>query len=196
MSQPRRQGSADRTALVALGANVDSRLGAPAETLRAALHEIERALGPVTGKSRLWRTPAFPPGSGPDYVNAAAAVATALAPEAVLAALHRIEAEFGRIRAERWGARGIDLDLLALDDLVRPDAATQTLWRDLPAAEQRRSAPDGLILPHPRLQDRAFVLVPLAEVAPGWRHPLTGRTVAGMLSALPAEDIAALAPLS
>ncbi len=196
MPQPRRQDTAERTALIALGANVDSRVGAPADTLRAALHEVERGLGTVTGKSRLWRTPAFPPGSGPDYVNAAAAVVTELWAEQVLAALHSIEAAFGRVRVERWGARGIDLDLLALGDEVCPDAATQTLWRDLAPDAQRQTAPRDLILPHPRMQDRAFVLAPLAEVAPDWRHPVTGRTVAEMFAALPPDAVAEITPLS
>jgi 2-amino-4-hydroxy-6-hydroxymethyldihydropteridine diphosphokinase len=64
----------------------------------------------------------------------------------------------------------------------------------LPPEDQARLAPDRLILPHPRLQDRAFVLVPLADVAPDWRHPLSGLSVDQMLQALPAEDVAAVVP--
>jgi 2-amino-4-hydroxy-6-hydroxymethyldihydropteridine diphosphokinase len=91
--------------------------------------------------------------------------------------------------------RTLDLDLLALGDSVLPDAAVQDRWRNLPAADQARIAPDQLILPHPRMQDRAFVLIPLADVAPDWCHPLLGLTVAQMVSCLPAEDRAAIAPI-
>ncbi len=105
--------------------------------------------------------------------------------ESALAALHRIEAAFGRDRAGRWAPRRLDIDLIAMGDAVRPDRATQALWRDLPPERQAREAPGALILPHPRMQDRPFVLVPMAEVAPDWRHPLTGLTVREMLSRLP-----------
>jgi 2-amino-4-hydroxy-6-hydroxymethyldihydropteridine diphosphokinase len=130
-------------------------------------------------------------------LNAAAAysVADTLRAEDVLALLHAVEGRHGRARAQRWGARTLDLDLLALGDLVLPDAATQDLWRALPPDRQRIEAPRQVILPHPRLQDRAFVLVPLADVAPDWRHPRTGLTTRAMLAALPAEARAEVTPI-
>jgi 2-amino-4-hydroxy-6-hydroxymethyldihydropteridine diphosphokinase len=154
----------------------------------------------ITGlvASRLYRTPCFPSGAGPDYVNAAfaAEVPGDMTPEAVLSLLHKVEAEMGRTRDTRWGMRTLDLDLIAFGDTVLPDAATQDHWRALPQETQRIAAPDRLILPHPRVQDRAFVLVPLADVAPDWCHPRLNLTVAQMLAALPAQDRDEVVPLS
>jgi 2-amino-4-hydroxy-6-hydroxymethyldihydropteridine diphosphokinase len=182
-------------ALIGLGANLPF-AGAPPEATLAAAVAAMRAAGFADLRlSRFWRTPCFPPGAGPDYVNAAAAARWTGGARAAMDALHGIEARFGRERVQRWGMRTLDLDLIALGEAVRPDAATQTAWRRLPPAEQVRAVPDRAILPHPRLADRAFVLVPLAEVAPDWRHPLTGASVAEMLAALPAGAFEGMAPL-
>ena len=196
MSQVHQQGSAVRSALIALGSNIISPYGPPQHTLRAACEEVARRIGKVTGKSRFFSTPCFPPGAGPDYVNAALVVESVLNAPALLAALQLIETEFGRERVQRWGMRTLDLDLLALDDLVLPDPATHADWRALPPDLQKMRAPDELILPHPRLQDRAFVLVPLADVAPDWVHPILRLTVTQMRDACTAADLAEVVPLS
>lgn len=182
--------------LIALGANLPSGAQSPAQTLLRALAALPGEGLALRAVSRFYRSPAFPPGSGPEYVNACAVVEGALSPSEVLQALHRVEAALGRERKKRWGARGIDLDLLAVDALVLPDVATQTHWRNLTLEAQMRDAPDELVLPHPRLSERAFVLIPLAEIAPSWRHPLTGRSVAAMLAQLPAAEKAALTAFS
>lgn len=185
----------DQEYLIALGGNLPSSAGPPGATLRATLETLTEAGAGVLSVSRFFRTPCSPPGAGPDYVNAAAHLRYRGTPEAVLAMLHEVETEFGRERVQRWGRRTLDLDLIAAGDTILPDAATQARWRRLPPAEQTREAPGRLILPHPRLQERAFVLVPLAEVAPDWLHPVLGLTVSQMLAALPRADRDAAVPL-
>ncbi|WP_417625786.1 2-amino-4-hydroxy-6-hydroxymethyldihydropteridine diphosphokinase [Pararhodobacter aggregans] len=181
--------------LVALGSNATEREHSNAELLKQAVAEI-KAEGLATRRlSRLFSTPAFPAGAGPDFVNGALVVESPLSPEEVLAVLHRVEASMGRVRRERWGQRVIDLDLLASGERVLPDQAALRDWMALPLDEQMRRAPDRLILPHPRMHERGFVLVPLADVAPDWVHPLTGQSVRAMLAALDPAEIAAIRPI-
>ena len=183
--------------LVALGANLPFTDEPPETTLRRAFKALSEEGVSVLAVSRFFATPCFPAGAGPDYVNAAAVLAASPEsdPTSVLVSLHRVEAVFGRSRDVRWGMRTLDIDLLAMGDSVLPDAATQDAWRNLAPEAQARTAPGALILPHPRLQDRAFVLVPLADVAPDWVHPRTGLSVRRMLAALPKAERDAVKPL-
>lgn len=181
--------------LIALGSNEGSFQGDVAANVAWAVGRVSAlARGPVR-VSPFYATPAYPVGAGPDFVNAAMAFDTLLDAATILAALHTIEVEAGRSRTTRWGQRSLDLDLIAMGDQVLPDAATQDHWRNLPPDAQASVAPDRLILPHPRLQDRSFVLVPLADVAPDWQHPCLGLSVVEMLDRLPAADRASVVPL-
>ncbi|HWL58234.1 MAG TPA: 2-amino-4-hydroxy-6-hydroxymethyldihydropteridine diphosphokinase [Paracoccus sp. (in: a-proteobacteria)] len=189
---------APNLALVAIGGNLPSSAGPPVATIRAAIGQLVSLSGvSLYSLSRFWQTPAFPAGSGPNYVNAALALQTEISAASLLSALHAVEADFGRRReGARWQARGIDLDLIAYGDLVLPDERTHDHWRGLPPERQSEHAPPELILPHPRLQDRGFVLAPLAEIAPGWVHPRLGRSASQLLAALPAGAMAGIRPLT
>lgn len=194
--QDERLAASNARALVAFGANLPNSGETPADAVARAMDRVEQRVGGPIRRSRLWRTPAFPPGGGPDFVNAAAAFDWPGAAGDLLDLLHGIEAEFGRTRARRWEARIMDLDLIALGDAVLPDPATQTRWAQLPAETAARETPDRLVLPHPRLAERGFVLAPLHDVAPDWRHPVTGLTVSQMLDALPDGLLNGVRPLA
>jgi len=152
--------------LVAIGSNlpVPGHDG-PLQVCEAALRAMEAAGLRVLAVSSWYETDPVPPSDQPPYVNGVAEVATRLGPEALLARLLAVESGFGRERTVRDAARTLDLDLLAAGDAVR-------------------AGPVPPVLPHPRMHLRPFVLVPLAEVAPGWRHPVLGLTAAGMLAGL------------
>jgi 2-amino-4-hydroxy-6-hydroxymethyldihydropteridine diphosphokinase len=138
---------------VALGGNVPWQGRISADVLRHALGSFPDIGLQVLAVSRIWESPAWPEGSGaPAYANAVAHVDTTLAPAQVLDGLHALETRFGRVRSEPNAPRTLDLDLI--DYRARIEGHPR--------------------LPHPRCDARAFVLVPLAEVAPRWRHPVTG----------------------
>ncbi len=174
---------------VALGANLPLGEASPSDTLKAAIAALNQENKAIQAVSRFYQTPCFPAGAGPDYVNAALHLKSPLNAKDMLCYLHEIEEKHGRKRLERWGMRTLDLDLIACGESVLPDLATYTYWRDLPSDEQRRAAPSELILPHPRLQDRAFVLVPMRDIAAGWRHPVLKLTVTEMCDALAPEAL-------
>lgn len=162
--------TSDRPILVALGANLPSRFGGPCETLEAALAALEEQGMRVAARSRFYRTPPWPPSDQPWYVNAVARVESDLRPVELLARLHAVEGEFGRVRSVANAARPIDLDLVAHGDVVMEG---------------------NVVVPHPRLADRAFVLLPLRDVAPDWSDPRDGRSLDTLIAALPAADVAA-----
>ena len=118
-----------------------------------------------------------------------------LSPNRLLTLLHLIETRLGRVRDMRWGARTLDIDLIGIGDRILPDLATYRHWADLPADQQSSAAPEQLILPHPRMQDRAFVLIPLAEVAPDWVHPVLRLSVAEMVRNLSKSAVEEVKPL-
>ncbi len=166
---------ADTTILIALGANLPAADGTPAvETCRKAAAALDGMMGlKLLALSRLYETEPIPPSDQPRFINAVALLSGKIDPAALLQALQRTEAAFGRRRTIVNAPRTLDLDIVAIGNLVR-------------------NAPDP-VLPHPRMHERAFVLAPLLDVAPDWRHPATGRSARDLLAALPGQNVFALA---
>ena len=184
-----------KSALVALGANLSSSVGGPEKTLYYAISNLRLCTNSLIYRSRFFSTPCFPAGYGPDYVNGAVEFKFRGKANELLDILHDIEKMFGRARNGRWGGRVLDLDLLTFGDIIAPSLNGYAQWRDMPLSQQIQQTPSEMVLPHPRLQDRAFVLGPLLDIAPDWCHPFSRLTVREMFRRLPAADRDALRPL-
>lgn len=144
--------------------------GSPRETLEAAFRDLEGRGVQILRVSPWYRTAPVPASDQPWYQNAVVDVGTELSPDKLLATLHEVERAFGRVRTVANAARVIDLDLLDFCGEIAPGGA------------------DRATLPHPRLAGRAFVLRPLADLCPGWRHPVTEEPIQALLAALPADQ--------
>ena len=164
-----------RMVLVALGANLAGPLGrTPLEACEWAVARLRVLPGlSLQARSHWYRSAPVPPSGQPDYVNGVARLWGRATPGGLLASLQAMEAEAGRVRSVRDAARTLDLDLLAMDGLVLDE-------------------PD-LVLPHPRLHQRGFVLAPLAEIAPDWVHPGLGRSAREMLAGADLSGVTRLA---
>ncbi|HRX40279.1 MAG TPA: 2-amino-4-hydroxy-6-hydroxymethyldihydropteridine diphosphokinase [Parvularculaceae bacterium] len=158
--------------LIGLGASLPFCGRSPQENIARAANALHR-LGEVTDRSRLYVSPAWPDPTDPAFVNAVIALRTGLGPEPLLAALNAIEAAFGRRRTKKYGPRTLDLDLLDYDGLIR-------------TGEEGEGA---LILPHPGIAMREFVLRPLSDVEPEWRHPLTGESAESLLAKVEKPEV-------
>jgi len=154
--------------LIALGANLPSPVGTPAETLKQALLLLAQRAITIEKQSGFYRTPAWPDPEDPPFINTVARIDTRLDPAQLLAVLHETEAMFGRARSVPNAPRTLDLDIIDYDGRVE------------------KGPPE---LPHPRMQSRLFVLCPLKDVAPDWRHPVSGLTVAELIARLPPDAI-------
>lgn len=179
---------AKNRAVFAFGGNLPSLIGSPAQTISAALSELIAQGVEVIDQSRFFQTPCFPAGAGPDYVNLVVVVSTPHNPKVQLECLHEIEEKFGRARDSRWAGRTLDIDILSYENLIVPDLDTYQHWVDLPLDVQMKEAPESLILPHPRIQDRGFVLIPLCDVWPDWAHPVSGKTAQMLCDRLPISE--------
>jgi 2-amino-4-hydroxy-6-hydroxymethyldihydropteridine diphosphokinase len=153
---------------IAMGANLPTdHYGPPILSLHAAIDRL-RGIGQVLGQSRWYKSAPLPASDQPDFINGIISLETTLTPEELLANIHRIEHEFGRQRGIKNEARVLDLDLIDYHGRVTANKALE--------------------LPHPRMQTRGFVLLPLRDIAPGWVHPVSGKTIDQLIANLPANE--------
>ena len=162
----------DNGIYIGLGGNLPHpQYGSPKATLEAALASLRGREIEVRRVSPWYRTAPLPASDQPWYINAVAEISAHLPADRLLAELHAVEEEFGRVRSVPNAPRLIDLDLLDFRGEIAP------------------GGPGKATLPHPRMTGRAFVLRPLADLAPDWRHPVTGASIGALVAALPGDQI-------
>ncbi len=155
--------------LIALGSNMTGPWGSPLETLTRAIQQLNTWPIRLIHSSTIISTMPFGKINQPDFTNAVVEVATHLPPDALMRKLHAIEYSAGRRRAMRWGPRTLDLDLIDYHGLIRT---------------QKGKVQKALVLPHPGIEERSFVVGPIAEIAPNWRHPISHKSAKVILQKL------------
>lgn len=159
--------------LVAIGANLSFENRTPEQTLRAAIERLQKAQGlEIEETSRFYKTAPVPAGDQPDFINGMIRLETDCVPHDLMRLLLETEKEFGRSRREKWGARTLDLDLIDFNGSKIDEVVDGT----------------NLVLPHPRLHERLFVLAPLRDLAPNWVHPETGQSIDEMIDGIEGEQ--------
>ncbi len=152
---------------LALGSNLSGRFASSAELVRTAIDHLPLTGAHVVKRAPLYISAPIGPAGQNDYINTVVSVRSVVSAHALLGRLHALEAAFGRERRVQWGARTLDIDILSYHNQCHRF---------------------GAHIPHPRLASRAFVLRPLADIAPDWRHPIDGTPIAELLAALPSAS--------
>ena len=182
------------TISIGLGANLPSSEGKPRATLKRALEMLAEAGVGIVEVSKVYETEALPVSDQPNFINVAARITSGLSASDLLRLFQDVEKSLGRKQTERWCARTLDIDLLTYGDAVLPDT---NQWLAVVVAIDPAAYLVEPVVPHPRLHKRAFVLQPLADIAPSWTHPHFGQTVLEMLeSELILDQLSSISEIS
>lgn len=169
--------------VIGLGSNLKTeKYSSSKEILEASISLLHEKGLRIVKISNFYETEPVPKSDQPWFVNAAICVETSFEAHELLRILHEIENELGRVRKERWEARIIDLDLLCYNEMVVP---TKNEWK----RKSKEEIPNGVIIPHPRLHERDFVLIPMNEIASDWKHPIFDKTTQKLLDDLDSVGI-------
>ena len=161
---------------IALGSNLETQNLSRLEIISTALGHFSQFKIILIKVSSFWESRSYPDRTQPDFINAVVEVHSELNPYQILLELKNIEKKMGRKNKTRWGSRILDLDIIGSGSIILPNNFEFNKWLKMPLHKQIKIQPDELILPHPRIQDRLFVLNPLNEVAPHWTHPVFNKT--------------------
>ena len=161
---------------IALGSNLETQNLSRLETINTALRCFSQFSINLIQVSSFWESRSYPDLSQPNFINAVSAVHSELNPYQILHKLKTIEKKMGRKNKTRWENRVLDLDIIGSGSIILPNKFVFNKWLKMPLQKQIKNQPDELILPHPRIQDRLFVLQPLSEVDPHWTHPVLNKT--------------------
>ena len=160
---------------IALGSNLETENMNRLEILNKALEYFPMFSISLVKVSSFWESKSYPNNNQPNFINAVSEVQSILNPYQTLCTLKKIEIILGRKVNCRWGSRVLDLDILAAGSLILPNLRIFNRWLKMPLQHQIQNQPNQLILPHPRIQDRLFVLKPLSEIDPSWIHPVLNK---------------------
>tara|TARA_A100001011_G_C14230709_1_gene808672 strand:+ start:471 stop:1097 length:627 start_codon:yes stop_codon:yes gene_type:complete len=158
--------------LIALGSNLETEKLQKLEIIKKALIAFSNFNMKLIKVSSFWESRSYPDESQPNFINAVSEVYSELNPYEILNELKKIEKMFGRKTSKIWGNRVLDLDILSSGSIILPNLDIFNMWLKMPFSLQISNQSKVLILPHPRIQDRLFVLQPLSEVNPDWIHPV------------------------